>query len=209
MRHCLILLLTICFCVGNCSADEIFFDDFNSGPSVLWASEFGSWYESGGQYFASSPNNFPNAHSSLPFQLTDFTVEVDVTNANDGGIWLRSEVAANGIGRTGVLLVTLGGINYFHIVTGSGYGASINPYGVPGTSYNLRVEVSGNDYQTFINGASSGFLSTDIFSSGKTAVYSNSFPMGFDNFRIDAIPEPGSCLLVAGLFSLACIRRKR
>ena len=98
---------------------DIFNDNFDTGASPLWGNESGSWSDSSGVYRASVPDNFPNAHSSLPFNLTDFSVELNINDVADGGVWLRSEAAAGTtIGRTGVLLITgVGGGLYWHNVT--------------------------------------------------------------------------------------------
>src|SRR4029077_5626730 len=71
-------------------AEVIFTDNFDSGASSLWENESGSWSAAGGVYAATAPNNFPNAFSSLPFNLTNFFVDVDIQGVTDGGIWLRS-----------------------------------------------------------------------------------------------------------------------
>src|SRR5689334_5458304 len=92
---------------ADAQAGIIFTDNFNAGASPLWGNEVGNWQASGGVYFANSPSNFPNAHSSLPFSLTDFSVDLDINDLQDGGVWLRStEAAGTNVGRTGVLLVT-------------------------------------------------------------------------------------------------------
>ena len=103
---------------GPASAGTIFSDDFNNGASPLWGNNIGSWHAvGGGGYQASAPSTFPNANSALPFDLADFSVRFDMLRLQDGGVWLRSAPAANGIGRTGVLLV-VGGLG------GTGHGAN-------------------------------------------------------------------------------------
>src|SRR6266567_122783 len=87
-------------------AAVVFSDNFDSGASSLWGNESGSWSVSGGVYAATAPNNVPSAFSSLPFNLTNFFVDVDINGVTDGGIWLRSAPApGTAVGVKGILLV--------------------------------------------------------------------------------------------------------
>ncbi len=77
-------------------ANAVFFsDNFNTGASPLWGNEAGGWYASGGVYNAQSPSNNPLTYSSLPYDLTDFVVDLDINNVSDGGIFLRSSRDSN------------------------------------------------------------------------------------------------------------------
>jgi hypothetical protein len=187
----------------------VFSDDFNSGASPLWGNDIGAWTAAAGVYDASSPSNFPNAHSSLPFDLGDFTIEFDISNVSDGGVWLRSTLApGTAIGRTGVLLVTGGSGGsglYWHVVTnGNSYGSSLGVVGnlfTPGVSDpHLRVEVSGDTYSVFVNGlpAPSTTLTTTAFLSGQVALYDRS-SQTFDNVVLSTpgavVPEPASFII--------------
>ena len=203
------------FCLGaltSVSAAPVFFDDFNAGASILWNNEVGSWSATGGVYDSLSPSTRPNALSSLPFELTDFSVELDINNVSDGGIWLRSASAATGIGRTGVLLVTGGNTRtgtglYWHVVTGDSYGSNLNT--VSGIFANgvsdphLRVEAHGNTYSAYVNGSTvaATTLTNSAFSSGRVALYDFS-GQTFDNVSITsaAIPEPSHISLLALAF---------
>src|SRR5205814_9614280 len=71
----------------------VFTDHFNSKASHLWKNETGAWAVENGAYKAIAPANFPAASSSLPFNLTDFSVDFDINAVQDGGIWLRSAAA--------------------------------------------------------------------------------------------------------------------
>ena len=94
---------------GQSHAATVFSDNFDGGASALWGNERGGWAASGGLYDSASPGTFPNTRSTLPFDLTDFSVDFDVNNLQDGGIWLRSAAApGSAIGQSGVLLVTGG-----------------------------------------------------------------------------------------------------
>src|SRR5712664_2714737 len=86
-------------------AGVIFSDTFDSGASPLWGNESGSWSATGGVYAATAPNNAPNAFSSLPFNLTNFFVDVDITGVTDGGIWRSAPAPGTAVGVQGVLLV--------------------------------------------------------------------------------------------------------
>jgi len=205
--------------VGQAWAGVTFTDDFESGASVLWGNEIGAWGASGGVYSAANWSNFPSAHSSLPFDLTDFTIDFDVSNAYDGGVWLRSSSAeGTSVGRQGVLLVLAPGGNlYWHIVPdGTSYGSSLNvtPLGSV-TDLHFHVEVTGDTYEVFINGSDTAAttLTTDTFANGQAALYSNS-RQSFDNIvlavpdgDLPSVPVPGA-LLLAGL-GAGLVRRFR
>ncbi len=88
------------------AASIIFQDDFESGASSLWGHEVGDWSDLGGVYRETNGPLQPQTevnYSSLPFVLTNFTVDIDVNDINDGGVWLRSQDNKNG-----VLLITGG-----------------------------------------------------------------------------------------------------
>src|SRR5207244_3630199 len=87
-----IIVLALLACAGSARAEILFSDDFSSGPSPLWANEVGAWSADGGVYAATAPANMPNAISSLPFNLRDFSVDFDINAVQDGGIFLRSTV---------------------------------------------------------------------------------------------------------------------
>lgn len=213
-----ILLICACAAQVRVEAQSWFSDSFDTGTSVLWGSEIGNWSAAGGVYSASSPGNFPNAHSSLPFVLTDFTVELDINNVQDGGVWLRSSTATGtSVGRSGVLLVTgVGGGLYWHIVlAGGSYGSSLNPVSglfTPGVSDpHLRIDVQGDTYSAFVNGAPTPAttLTTAAFASGQIALYDFS-GQTFDN--VSVVPEPSIALLLSlGLagFARGLQRRRR
>jgi hypothetical protein len=179
----------------------LFSDNFDSGASSLWGNNNGSWSASGGVYAATAPNNFPNAFSLLPFNLTNFVVDVDIQGVTDGGIWLRSSPApGTAVGVKGVLLVLkyadLGGSGqiYWHIVPdGSSYGDALNVNVgsfAAGSNPHVHVQVSGDTYTAFINGATNAAttLSTSAFGSGQVGLYDFS-SQTFDNFVLQA---PGS-----------------
>jgi hypothetical protein len=161
----------------------LFSDNFDSGASSLWGNESGSWSATSGVYAPASPNNFPNAFSSLPFNLTNFFFDVDILGVTDGGVWLRSTPApGTAVGVRGVLLVLKyadfgNGQIYWHVVTdgntyGDAFGLSVGSF-APGSNPHLHIEVSGNTYSAFVNGATNAAttLNTDAFASGQVALY--------------------------------------
>ena len=106
------------------SAAVIFADNFSAGASPLWGNESGGWSETGGDYNAAAPSPFPNAHSLVALPgLTDFTINVDVNGAGDGGIWLRSSNTADALGVSGILFVLARGDAYWHDVSGGAMAA--------------------------------------------------------------------------------------
>jgi hypothetical protein len=107
---------------------SIFTDDFNAGAFSLWGNESGDWAASDGKYSAQTLSGYPHAYSSLPFNLRDFTVDVDVIGVMDGGIWLRSNEPDNG-----VILVTGG----YSSTTNFLYWHETNGFNDPGPVYNV------------------------------------------------------------------------
>lgn len=214
----LFLVCGVLSCISPTNLKADFSDNFDSGPSSLWGNEVGIWTAAGGVYSASNPSNFPNAYSSLPFNLFDFVVELDINDVADGGIWLRSSAApATNIGRTGLLLVTGagGGTLYWHNVTNpNSYGAALNqtaPLFTVGVSDpHLRIEVTGDSYSVFVNGSATAAttLTTSNFASGQVALYDNSVQT-FDNFFVT--PEPSSSVFLGfgALISMLSRRRLR
>ncbi len=201
-------------------ATPIFSDNFDLGASALWGNEIGNWSDTGGVYNATAPGNYPNSHSSLPFELTDFAIDVDINNVSDGGIWLRSaEAPGTTVGVKGVLLVTGAGATggtglYWHLVsTGASYGSSLNVASglfPAGGNPHIRVEVEGNTYKAFVNGATSPgtTLTTSAFTSGRVALYDYAAAQTFDNVVL--VPEPAAAaLFVLGLLALSDRRRYR
>ena len=179
---------------GAASAGVIFQDPFDNGASPLWNNERGQWTASGGVYFAQQPANYPPTYSSLPFNLADLSIELDVNNISDGGIWLRSDPDGNG-----VLLVTGGWQHtgtglYWHIVHAFNAGPLLNEHAglfQQGDNIHLRIEVQGDTYSAFLNGAASPAttLTTSEYSSGRVALYSFS-SQSVDNVVLT--PEPAT-----------------
>ncbi len=175
----------------------IFYDNFDSGASSLWGNEVGSWSASGGAYGATSPSSDPLATSTLPFDLTDFSLDVDVNQVGDGGIWLRS--SSNG--QNGVLLVIGGGgwgagetaypagtsLYFLTVQDGEMSGPSGEIDGVfsdPGVQdTHIHVDVSGDVYTVYAEGQTTS-MTTDLFSDGRVGLYDNSSAQTFDNFQL-------------------------
>ena len=197
-------------------AQVLFADDFYSGASPLWGNEVGAWSDAGGVYFATQPGAAPNAFSSLPFTLTDYSMEVDVVNVGTGGIWSRSAAApGTTTGITGVLLAIGGSVPsglYWHIdLDGNSYGSILAPVGGlfnPGDTVHLRVEVQGDTYSAYVNGSPTPAttVNTSAFSSGRLALYDFS-PSGHSYDNVSVVPEPSSGLLL--LFGAVLVSRHR
>lgn len=198
-------------CLPACGQGAVVFqDNFDSGASPLWQNESGGWTASGGVYYAQVPGNFPNAASSVPILLTDGEVELDIDAVSDGGVWLRSGVAPGAIGRNGVLLVTLNGLLYWHVVTDGNYGPSLAAgYFEPASRTHLKVTAAGDTFRAYVNGGATPVtqLVDGTFTAGHFALYSNSGQL-FDNVAVT--PEPASLLLaMVGTISMARLRRRQ
>lgn len=174
--------------------DVAFQDDFTGGASVLWQNVAGQWTAESGLYWATAPNNFPNAHAALPFEMSNLDIQVEITGISDGGIWLRSaEAPGTPIGVTGVLLVTLGSSMYWHVVTNPAtYGGSLNPVsGVlpPGGQARVRVVVCGDTYEAYVNDSPTPAttLVTGAFGIGRVALYANTTQQRFDGVTLTSV----------------------
>jgi len=193
-------LVAILLSIVRNEAAVLFSDNFDSGASPLWQNQSGAWAANGGVYAATAPNNFPNAYSLLPFILTNFFVDVDINGVTDGGIWLRSATVPGGaVGVKGVLLVLkYAGFSgesqiYWHISDGNSYGDAFNLVTgafVPGSNIHVHVEVSGDAYAAFLNGATNPVttLTTSTILGGEAGLYDFSSET-FDNF---VVQTPGT-----------------
>jgi hypothetical protein len=214
-------------------ADWVFEDNFNGGISPFWQQDLGTWQVMNGQYNASSivpqgPGNVTVSLSSLPFQVADFTVEFDINNQGDGGLWLRAQDPSNG-----VLLVVGGdgwgsgqrypeaGANvYFHVFQNGGDllawkgGPWFAPFVVtPDDDYRIRVEAYGNDYRAYVNGTLVATLSDSTYTQGRVGLFDFYGPQTFDNFRLEvrSVPEAGTFALLGtgSLVGVGCIVFRR
>jgi hypothetical protein len=219
------LLFTVTLVIifsGQVEANTIFTDDFEPDASELWDGTCGAWVASGGVYYAQSPGNYPSSHSILPFVLQDFDIEVDINNASDGGIWLRSFADWDKpLAIKGVLLVMHDTDLYWHVVEeGEGYGPGLNLVNNvfnEGDNIHICVSVRDNIYSAFLNGSETPAttLIADLFPSGHVALYDCS-SQTFDNVILntpDPVPEPTSLALLAagalGLLGYGWKRRRR
>jgi hypothetical protein len=201
MTKYILAALTMLTAQSNLGA-LVFTDDFSSAASAQWGDEAGSWYvTASGAYDSTYPNNSPCTYSSLPYDLTDFTISLSVNDVTDGGVWLRSTDNDNGI-----LLVTRGTGIYFHEVSGgsfSGKLSEIDGLFAQGDDITLTIAVTGNEYKAYVNGSASAAVTftSSLYASGKVALYDYS-AQTFDNVTLTSVPEPASCAALGGLGAL-------
>jgi hypothetical protein len=203
----ILFILASCVITSEAQSAVLFSDNFDEGANTAWGNELGSWYANNGVYDSKYPNNNPPTYSSVTTltNLQDFTVDVDINDLSDGGIYLRSQDNWHG-----VLLVTGGYGNsynglYWHVVNG-GYSSVLNAVDIPGlhgSDVHITVKVEGNTYSAYVNGELKTTLTDSTFTSGKVALYDFS-GQSFDNFAIsDSSPAPEPSSLILGIMSLS------
>src|SRR5258707_8895360 len=152
-----------------------------------------------------APTKLRNAFSSLPFNLTNFSIDLDINGVQDGGVWLRSTpVPGTSVGIKGVLLLLKyadfpNSQIYWHIVTdGTSYGEGLNTSPgsfAAGSNPHVHIEVSGDTYSAFVNGSTqpATILTTSAFASGQVALYDFS-SQTFDNISLQAPTGAGEII---------------
>lgn len=218
---CLIVIMVILVSLsGIANADPLFFDNFENGASILWGDEIGKWRVENGVYDASEPSNFPLTYTSLPYNLRNFVIELDMIDAGDGGIFLRGQ---------SVLLVIGGALTdyefngmYFH--TPDGVLGLTKGLFTPGDNLHIKIEVSGDTYSAFLYAESGTLLhnvsiTTNAGYSGPVALYDNgpnlmgmNEDLKFDNVSVTGNPVPvlpTLWLLGSGLLGLSVWGRFR
>jgi|GEM_PF-914640 len=193
------LICTSVLLVAPALAAPVWRDNFDAGTQLPWVSLRGNWAVTGGTYAAQQPGNAPVTAALLPYELTDFSVDVDVLEPADGGLWLRANADAS----AGVLLVVFPDRMYWHVVA--------DPVGGPWTVYGyaaiqpslgsgatrLRVTGNGPILRAYLNGAALPTSTLDLgtvsnppgmdFLHGRVGLYDNAAPgTRFDNLRLEA-----------------------
>ncbi len=103
---------TLALFVSPALAQTVYRDDFSGGPQLPWSNLRGDWQTVTGEYAAQLPGNTPPTAALLPYELSDFSFEVDLIDPADGGLWLRSNAA----GTAGVILVVFPNRLYWHVI---------------------------------------------------------------------------------------------
>ena len=202
--NALALVVGLLLCPIVTPAQTLFTDNFTTNASPLWSNLRGAWFAANGAYSCALPNNAPPTLSALPFVLQDFAVDMDIQQVGDGGVWLRCDPTAS----NGILLVTGGngwgsGVRggnagrslYWHTVSHGTYSGALNQvFNVfnPGVdNIHLRIEVTGNYYAVFLNGATNPVITltddNNIASSGMVGLYDFS-AQTFHNFSLQVPP---------------------
>ena len=209
----------LCFTSTVSLAAVIFNDNFNSGASLLWGNDSNNWSASNGVYSTTSGGY---STSFLPFDLSDFTVDVDINDVWDGGIFVRSEYN-NGY-YNGVSLITGGqggggrGL-YWHTWQDGVHSGILSHSGSvfsPSSDIHIKIEVQGDTYSAYLNNSSiaATTLTTSLFQTGQVALFNNKLGQSFDNVDINSsnqpVPEPATMLLLApALLGLVGFKKKR
>jgi hypothetical protein len=203
--------LVIILATVRADGAPLFFDDFQPASSQ-WGDESGIWSDADGSY---RPTQTQFSYSGLGLSLSDYTVELDINDVHDGGVFLRSDF--NGGGFNGVTLITGGNGGggtglYWHVWVNGNSGAILNPTSslfAQGDDIHIRIEVSGNVFSAFLNGSTvaATTLTDSTYTAGDVALFNLRVGQGFDNFQIT--PEPGTIALsLIGVVVLAARRTR-
>jgi len=164
----------------QCKPDSIMGSGFEDGPSLLFEDTFEGcrsslWGESDGDWQVASGAYYTTVFSSvnvLPLQPSDFIVELEVSDIQGGGLWLRLD---NG---TGVILqigsTASDDFIYWQSMNANNLGPVLNPSanGVispDSGEHTIKVIVESGTYQAFVDGKLATTLThADIIAAGRT-----------------------------------------
>ena len=221
MKKCLYLVIYLSLGLfETLNATVIFSDNFQSGPSSSWGNQLGNWIAQDGKYYASATGSsfplWPLPQTLLPFEVTDFTVDIKIWDFKNGGVMLRAQDSQNAI------LLVLGGLGgvgdymYWHILQDGNVGSGLNPSSSIGAigqyDPSLHIVVEGDTYKVYLDGSTNPAttLTTSAFSSGKVGLFDNASPETSFSDIVITVPEPSALSLLAiGLGGLAMMRRRR
>jgi hypothetical protein len=135
---------------------------------MRWEFIDGGWKATDGTFAPSAKTDGQGMYTtfaSLPYDLTDFTVETDIQNVSDGGLMLRSDaqmtngvaLAIGGMGYgTGSPGKDAGRCLYWHVVVDGKYlplkGMAAGVV-APERPCHIKVVVSGSHYAAYLNDA--------------------------------------------------------
>jgi len=188
----LLLIISLIFLsikVNWAVSQELFIDDFETGPLSEWGNEIGDWTVINGEYNSTTSGW---SYSSIPFNdLSNFAIDVDINYAWDAGIFFYSGgpfsngisliIGGNGGGGNGL---------YWHTWVNGSPSGILNPSGYlfpSGSDIHVRLEVDGNLFTAYVNGSTSPAttFTSDLYTNGEIALYSNQpNPQTFDNFLL-------------------------
>jgi len=208
VKKCLYLVIYLSLGLfETLNATVIFSDNFQSGPSSSWGNQLGNWIAQDGKYYASATGSsfplWPLPQTLLPFEVTDFTVDIKIWDFKNGGVMLRAQDSQNAI------LLVLGGLGgvgdymYWHILQDGNVGSGLNPSSSIGAigqyDPSLHIVVEGDTYKVYLDGSTNPAttLTTSAFSSGKVGLFDNASPETSFSDIVITVPEPSALSLLA------------
>ncbi|MBK8284366.1 MAG: hypothetical protein IPK97_05505 [Ahniella sp.] len=181
------------------SAATVWRDTFDNTAQLPWSSVRGTWQVASGEYSSTTPGNIPPTAALLPYDLSDFSFEVDLVQPVDGGLWVRTNSDAS----AGVMLVVFADSLYWHVISDPDSGpwtihgqATLSPALSSGTN-RIRVTGHGPILRAYVNGAKVAASTLDLttvtnppgmnYLRGRVGLYDNASPgTRFDNIRLEA-----------------------
>jgi hypothetical protein len=144
-------------------------ENFDDGVAQGFGNEAGGWKVIDGKYTATTGQFRFSTAGDLSWQ--DYVIEADYTNAQDGGLLVRVQDFNNCISL--VIRPNYNDVSWNIRKNGAwGPGLGTVPLGYKaGSNMHVKIEVSGSDFQAYINGELKTTLKTADFPKGKIGVY--------------------------------------
>lgn len=205
-------------------AGVLFDDNFDAipdgQPDPAWLPLIGSWEVQSGQY-TSGAGDGPWQWSVVDgLTVGDVEVSADMLTS-DGGLLVRMPtptVGENPQSQFVLLHVDAGGISVYHNPWSNLAGAAYTDGSHPGEWVNINVRVVGSQFSAWAKNTGGTvianipeFTISGMSLTGSVGLYGFSGKDAqYDNFVVQAVPEPGSLAAISlGLISLCGIVRRR
>ena len=189
------LILPIWISADASCSEIILQEGFNDGIAQGFGNEVGDWEIVDGRYTATR-GRFRFSTVSDSMSSSDYYLEADFINANDGGLILRAQDEERGIAL--IVRPTDNDIYWAEVWwttdKGRGWGArhQIKTLGhKPGEDLHIKVVVRGNQFKAYVNGQLKTILRSEQFPKLKVALYLyHQSGQYWDNVTVRSLSDP-------------------